>query len=703
MKRKATKPETWSAEDRASWIPAEELKPSEWAEKYRKLAVGQSNIPGPYRNKASPYCATVMDLCVVPGLAQLVIIKCAQAGLSEALRNVIGYCAHLVPDPICVVLPDEKKGRSIIDNRILPMFRETAPLKRLMTERSADATKQQVKLKNGFILHLMWSGSAASMASDPTRVGVCDEVDKFAPAMHSQGEPVSLVKARLRTYGDRALFIAASTPSTRFGQVWRLFDDCSIKAYFYVPCPHCGERQRLVFSGLKFEKGPSTDRVEQAAYVRRNASVWYECANCKGKIIEAHKPAMIGAGRYQTDPATWKSSLPGGDKIHDAAGQIHECLETVTAFAPGTSVGVHVSGLYCLWLSWAEIAEQFILAQGVYGKMFSFKTDTLGEPFDDQTTKLHTDIFSIKSFRSKLKEGIIPKWAVGLSATVDTQHRFFKAVVRAWGPTADGGGMESHRVWHGRLQTFQDLDRMLLARLWEYEDNACAPKRVDRLLIDTGGTQLPGEHSSRTDDVYRWIQDPYYRRQNLGVVGIKGTDSAHGREQLMHYWRQPAVQRTGQGAAAKYVRTGLELVMIHSNYYADELAYLIAQGQTNEAEEIWHLNTRNDAEYNQELSNCVKVESVEHGKPERVWRPVSDGATIDLWDCEVYQVVAAYMMEIDKLPSRAAIEAQRQQYRDAMAAEAQRDREREREKKLREESETRPREDDAWTPKKFTL
>jgi hypothetical protein len=72
-------------------------------------------------------------------------------------------------------------------------------------------------------------------------------------------------------------------------------------------------------------------------------------------------------------------------------------------------------------------------------------------------------------------------------------------------------------------------------------------------------------------------------------------------------------------------------------------------------------------------------------------------------NCEVYQVVAAYMMRINEMPARAVIEAQREQYRAALALEAQRDREREREKKLREESETRRDVDDAWTPKKFSL
>ena len=46
---------------------------------------------------------------------------------------------------------------------------------------------------------------------------------------------------------------------------------------------------------------------------------------------------------------------------------------------------------------------------------------------------------------------------------------------------------------------------------------------------------------------------------------------------------------------------------------------------------------------------------------EEVWRPVSEGAVIDYFDCEVYQVAAAYMMQVHTLPARAVIDARRQE------------------------------------------
>ena len=60
---------------------------------------------------------------------------------------------------------------------------------------------------------------------------------------------------------------------------------------FFVPCPHCGEFQVLLWSQMKWEKSPSGDR-----------EVWYECPYCKGKLKNYHKELMLkkASGGRQT-------------------------------------------------------------------------------------------------------------------------------------------------------------------------------------------------------------------------------------------------------------------------------------------------------------------------------------------------------------------------------------------------------------------
>ena len=80
--------------------PPEKLSPSQWAERHRILAKGQSSIPGHWRNANAPYLVPIMDLCGVPGLSVLTVVKPAQVGVSEAFRNVLGWIAHTDPDPV---------------------------------------------------------------------------------------------------------------------------------------------------------------------------------------------------------------------------------------------------------------------------------------------------------------------------------------------------------------------------------------------------------------------------------------------------------------------------------------------------------------------------------------------------------------------------------------------------------------------------
>jgi phage terminase large subunit GpA-like protein len=237
---------------------------------------------------------------------------------------------------------------------------------------------------------------------------------------------------------------------------------------------------------------------------------------------------------------------------------------------------------------------------------------------------------------------MVPTWASALLATVDVQHRFFKVVVRAWGRSPDENSMESARVWHGRLEKFEDLDA-LLAREWPSEDAGRGrPMKITVLLIDTGGTRLGDEAISRTEQVNRWALS----RQPFGVIPIKGTPRRQNRTDYIK-------------RAKRVQHPGLEERLLDVHHFADELAWFVDKGRENPDEEVWRLNKRDDPEYNQELSNCVKVVERVGNKIDTAWRPVSDGATIDFFDCEVYQVAAAYIaQERGPFPARNVIDAE---------------------------------------------
>ena len=616
----------WSLAERDAWRPPERIKPSVWAERNRVLPRGQSPRPGPWRNANAPYLRGIMDLPAAQGVSEINIMKAAQVGGSEAIRNTLGCWCATDPEPIGIALPDREKGRKIVGNRIIPMFTGTPCLSVLMGDAAKDTQSSQIKLVNGVILHLMWAGSASSMASDPMCRAVCDEVDKFRDWAGQDADPVSLVRKRLRTYEDRAIQVNISTPTTRYGKICQLFEASTVKLFFFVPCPHCGTFQRMTFPQVKWVKPEAEyDRKALAAEIEKCRSAWYECAHCEKRIDEDDKAVMVAAGRWKTEDGN----------VQDA--------EAVGRWPNGTRIGMQISALYCSWVSWSQVAAEFLRSVGDVTALFDFRTGTLGEPFEDQVERVTVDVFAGKCSPGALPEGIIPRWAVRLIATVDTQHDHFYCVVRAW-----GSEMRSHRVWHGQLETFADLDDLCLTRLWDVEYATFSPMRCDLVLIDSGGTKLKGDEASRTSEVYRWALP-----RKVKVRPIKGASRPRGG---VFIWPGKGFMDDGQSSRKN---KQLRVWQLDTHHFNDELQSLILDDDTSR----WELNGRCDDDYNAHMSAVHKIAMRRGNQVKETWVPVTAGARHDYRDCEVYQIAAAYMANVHTLPSQAVIDDARESMR----------------------------------------
>lgn len=643
-------PALWSPEERAALAVPERLKPSVWAEKHRYLARGQSDIPGQWKNDNAPYLRGMMDLAEAPGVVQMNVMKAGQIGVSEALRNLILFWAHTDPDPMGLALPTEQKGRSVVRRRVIPAIQDTAAVRSLMTDRAYDVTGAQIMLMNGFLLHLMWPGSPASTASDPMRRVINDEVDKpgFRDWGGAEPNPVGRTWTRLRTFGDRKLQINVSTPTNRMGPIWGLYISSSVELEYRCPCPHCGEFQYLSFRQLRWEdqhdKMTKRDRDRLADRIEATGDVWYLCVRCGERVEPGQKTAMVRAGRWASEDG----------EIPDA--------EAVEEWPRGTRLGMKVSAMVCLWERWSSIAAEFVRAGSARQKIYTFRTETLGEPMEEQVAKPKASIFAAKCARAEFPEGEVAPWAVKLLATVDTQHDHFWAVVRAWGPGAHEGEMRSHRVWHGRCETFGDLDTVCLEHIWPVHgtDRGMRPELVG---IDSGGTRMEGETTSRTVDVYRWAQ-----KHRAIVRPFKGAGATARTMGSTLIKRSRGYINEGQQKKSSRKRVSLWLLNTHP--LADLLADMINRGveEGDEREETWLLNKEDDEDYNLQLSSMHKVMLQEGRQLVERWVPMERGSLNHLWDCEVYMIALALMARVDMLPSADDV----QRFRDQQQTEKQR-------------------------------
>ena len=448
------------------------LSVSEWSEKHRMLAARASAEPGRYRIARTPYMRAIMDaLSPADPCRRVVFMKAAQVGATEGANNFIGFVIHQAPGPMLAVQPTVELAKRNSRQRIDPLIEESAALRDLVRPaRSRDSGNTMLSKEfAGGILIMTGANSAVGLRSIPARYILLDEVDAYPASADEEGDPVTLAEARSLTFAHRRKVLLISTPTVKgFSRIEREYEASDMRRYF-VPCPHCGHAQVLVFERLKWEKG----KPETAAY---------HCASCETPIAEHHKTAMLAAG-------VWRA--------------------TGTAADPST-IGFHLSALYSPvgWLSWEAIARAWVAAQGSDEAIRAFRNTILGETWVESGEA--PDWQRLYDRRERWPAGTVPAGGLFLTAGADIQKDRIEVDVWAW-----GRGLESwlidHIVIEGgpeRTEPWAALDR-LLSQVWPHENGAVLA--LAKLAIDTGYEPTA---------VYGWA-----RRAGVAQVApVKGTD-----------------------------------------------------------------------------------------------------------------------------------------------------------------------------------
>ena len=123
-----------------------------------------------------------MDACSDPEIREVVVMAGAQLGKSEAILNIIGYHIENDPSPILVLQPTVEMAQSFSKDRVANgLIRSTPSLRdKVRDPRSRDSGNTTLhKIFPGGALTLTGANSAASLASRPIRLVLCDEVDRY--------------------------------------------------------------------------------------------------------------------------------------------------------------------------------------------------------------------------------------------------------------------------------------------------------------------------------------------------------------------------------------------------------------------------------------------------------------------------------------------------------------------------------------------
>lgn len=408
-----------------------------------------------------------MDAISDPLIREIWCMKSAQVGWTEVLNNCIGYFVDQDPSPIMIVQPTQEVAEDWSRDRLTPMIRDTPCLAGKFTEDKSRKSSNTLRHKTfpGGLLAVAISNSPSSLASKPIRVALFDEVDKYPPSARHAGDPIGLGRKRTTAFWNRKILVG-STPTVKGASRIEKGFEGSDQRYYFVPCPHCGEFQRLIWTQVKW-----TEFELPASHAA------YQCKGCGKLITDREKPEMLRRGE-------WRSTQPS------------------TGVA-----GFHISELYSPWSSWGEMAVSFLEAKSLPETLQQWINESLGETWEESAEKI--DSSSLAERKESYSKVSLPPGIQLLTMGTDVQDDRLEMSIYGWGADEECWRVD-HIVLRGDpgSQSLWDEHDAVLRRRFKTDDSR--ELLIESCCVDSGG--------HFTEQVYRYC----LKRKRFRVWAIKG-------------------------------------------------------------------------------------------------------------------------------------------------------------------------------------
>ena len=507
-----------------------------------------------------------MDSFTNPDVEEIIFCKASQIGGTEAILNILAYIVAQDPSPTLLVYPTLDLAEFASSNRIQPMVTlipETAA-------RYSGKDSKTLELQfDGMYLALSGANSPASLSSRPIRFLLLDEVDKYPANAGKEADPISLARERTKTFHNKTI-IMISTPTIQTGAIWQAFESADERRYFYVPCPHCGQHQVLKMSNIRWPK-----EVKDPAEAREKA--WYVCEHCQEIIRDHHKQDMLRGGYWRSD---------------NTSGRV------------ARRVAFHLSSIYSPWLTFGDVAAEFLKSKAFPFLLQNFVNSWLAEPWKTEAKRHNSEL--VLTRRVAYPKGRVHQDAQLLVAGVDVQLNHFWWGVRAWGPD-----LTSWLVDYGRTETWADIENILRRPYPMNETGEVA--YIAKACIDSG---------YNTDEVYKFCA----YNQDI-CVPTKGSS-------------RPLRSRYVQTRVEKDIGLGLILYIFDPNQFKDFIADRLAHEVNMPG--AWMVPEDIDRLYADQIVSEQRIEKKSKaGIITYEWAKVSSHAQNHLLDVEVNCALAA--------------------------------------------------------------
>lgn len=449
--------------------PPPKLTISEWADSYRKLSPESSAESGSWHTSRCEYQREIMDTFNKVNIERIVVMTSSQVGKTEILLNAIGYYIDQDSSPIMVVQPNLTMGQAFSKDRLAAMIRDSDRLRDIVADaksRDSGNTTMHKKFPGGHIT-ISSSGSAAGLASRPIRVLLLDEIDRFEHNVKGEGSPIALATARTKTFFNRKIFMCSTPTIKGISAIESAFEE-SDQRYYNVPCPECNHFQVLKWKNVVWEE----DKPETACYA---------CEDCGSLIEESNKQWMINNGKWIATKESNKTA------------------------------GFHISELYSVWSTWADMAFNFLEAKKNPETLKTFCNTALGESWEEQGDAIDYELLLER--RLNYDSETIPEGVLVLTAGVDVQKDRLEVQTVGWGENFEAWVVDYKIFWGdpNAQNVWQELDSYLKKRFTTESGRILT---ISCTCIDSGG--------HHTNQVYQFTKP----RQGRRVFAIKGLSTA---------------------------------------------------------------------------------------------------------------------------------------------------------------------------------
>ena len=421
---------------RSTIEPLEPLSPSQWAERHRKLDPAEAERYGPWRNDVFPFLAPIMDAAeeaMMTGKRGLVVMKAAQGGCSQCVKNIWGWCESYHPGPAGYMISKDELAKKFGRTRFNTMIRTCEPLRRkALLQRGSGTTTQEKVFTDGY-LSIFGGRSVLNLQSIPYRYMFIDEVDSLLETLDGS-DPIDMARKRTNSYVGETLIVAFGHPSVKGHGSGKLYYTESDQRRGYVTCRKCDKDFWLNWEYVELVV-PAGSTEDVAKLHAENYQL--RCPHCKVNVTDADRITMLRT-------LTYRSELTPEEQKNR------------------TWIGLHFSELYYPHKTLQAIVEDKIACREDDIKLRTFYNKSLGEPYEA----------TLKQFTPAIWQRCVV-YPTGPEETSETTEAYRRGEVPR-NVTCITAGQDSHRrelywsIWGWAKQLCKDGHRYLRGWMLDY-------------------------------------------------------------------------------------------------------------------------------------------------------------------------------------------------------------------------------------------